>query len=86
MLLELDESDGTIDYHSPEFTTILNCDWDHVDRYKSPEDLNFVFEELFKRTEERVIVPSGTTLEVSVIRFQRKRPKPSSYQRIRSIS
>ena len=75
MLLELDESDGTIDYHSPEFTTILNCDWDHVDRYKKPEDLNLVFEELFKRTEEHVIVPSGSALESLSNKVSKKKTK-----------
>ena len=36
---ELDESDGTIDFHSPEATVALNCDWDHMDRYKKSDDL-----------------------------------------------
>jgi len=62
MILELDESDGTIDFHSPYLTTLLNCDWDHVDRYKSPEELSQVFLDLFKRTESCLLVPEGSHL------------------------
>ena len=43
-------------------TTLLNCDWDHVDRYKSPEELSQVFLELFKRTESCLLVPEGSHL------------------------
>jgi UDP-N-acetylmuramate--alanine ligase len=39
VVAEVDESDGTIDRFSSQITVIVNLDWDHPDRYGSPEDL-----------------------------------------------
>ena len=39
VILEVDESDGTIEAFSPTTTLALNCDWDHVDRYESSDSL-----------------------------------------------
>ena len=54
-LLELDESDGTIEDFSPDVTVILNTDWDHPRRYASAEAYRKVFENLALRTKKCVI-------------------------------
>jgi UDP-N-acetylenolpyruvoylglucosamine reductase len=63
IILEVDESDGTIEKFSPTTTLALNCDWDHVDRYDSSDSLASTFQGLFGRTKECLIVPQGTELE-----------------------
>ena len=39
LVVEVDESDGTIDGFSPDITVVLNYDWDHVDQYKEADSL-----------------------------------------------
>ena len=63
VILEVDESDGTIDSFSPEITLALNCDWDHVDLYKSKDSINNVFKSLFERTKDTIVIPKGSNLE-----------------------
>jgi UDP-N-acetylenolpyruvoylglucosamine reductase len=58
IILEIDESDGTIDSFSPEITVALNCEWDHVDLYNSKDSINEVFRSLFNRTREVIITPN----------------------------
>ena len=72
MILELDESDGTIDFHSPYLTTLLNCDWDHVDRYKSPEELSQVFLELLKEQSHVCLFPRESLAETAQKEFADK--------------
>lgn len=49
-LLELDESDGTMELFSPEATVILNTDWDHPTYYPTAEAYQAAFERLCSRT------------------------------------
>jgi len=63
VILEVDESDGTIEAFSPTTTLALNCDWDHVDRYDSSDSLASTFQGLFSRTKDCLIIPQGTELE-----------------------
>lgn len=49
-LLELDESDGTMEQFSPEATVILNTDWDHPTYYPTAEAYQAAFERLCDRT------------------------------------
>ena len=62
IVLEVDESDGTIDFYKPEITLALNCEWDHVDLYKSEDSLRQVFKALFNRTKSSLITPHDTQL------------------------
>ena len=57
VVAEVDESDGTIEKFSPELTLVVNFDWDHPDRYKSPKDLEDTFKRLFNRTKKTVVLP-----------------------------
>lgn len=65
LLLEVDESDGTIDHYSPEITLALNCDWDHVDRYASSTSFSDTLDSLFSRTGKTVLLPKGAKMEHS---------------------
>jgi len=56
VVAEVDESDGTIGCFSPEITVIVNFDWDHPDRYRSPAELEAAFEALCARTKGSVLV------------------------------
>jgi UDP-N-acetylmuramate--alanine ligase len=56
VVAEVDESDGTIDAFAPEITVIVNFDWDHPDRYRSPEELESAFRSLCARTKGPVLV------------------------------
>ena len=49
-LLELDESDGTMELFSPEATVVLNTDWDHPTHYTNAEAYLAAFERLCGRT------------------------------------
>lgn len=62
LILEVDESDGTIDFFSPAVTLALNCEWDHVDQYDSKESLGETFRSLFSRTSSTIITPDNSEL------------------------
>ena len=62
LVLEIDESDGTIDFFSPTVTLALNCDWDHVDRYDSKDSMGETFRALFSRTTSTIITPVNSDL------------------------
>lgn len=54
-VLELDESDGTIEAFSPAVSVILNTDWDHPRHYPTKESYQKMFAALAVRTKECVI-------------------------------
>ncbi|MBU61702.1 MAG: UDP-N-acetylenolpyruvoylglucosamine reductase [Opitutae bacterium] len=62
IVIEVDESDGTIDGFSPTVTLCLNCDWDHSSQYSSLQEFCETLGGLFSRTESSVIVPEGDDL------------------------
>ena len=57
VVVELDESDGTIDLFSPEMTLLVNLDWDHPDQYAGFEALKVTFSGLVQRTTGNVFIP-----------------------------
>lgn len=62
VLIEVDESDGSIDGFSPEITLALNCDWDHVDQYQETESFLNTLSGLFLRTKSHFICPQGSNI------------------------
>jgi UDP-N-acetylmuramate--alanine ligase len=62
LILEVDDSDGTIDFFSPAVTLALNCEWDHMDQYDSKESLGETFRSLFSRTTSTIITPDNSEL------------------------
>ena len=68
---EIDESDATIEYFSPEVAVALNADLDHTDTYADDRKLGEMFERLFSRTRRLVIYPEGDKiLERAAARVQ----------------
>lgn len=55
VVLEVDESDGSIDSFSPWITVCLNCDWDHVDQYSDRSSFAETLRRLFSRTKDTII-------------------------------
>ncbi len=64
LVAEIDESDGTIDAFSPEVTVLVNLDWDHPDRYRSPAELEAAFVALCARTRGTVLVSDACPLSL----------------------
>ena len=62
VVMEVDESDGSIDSFCPEITIALNCEWDHVDLYDSREAIGKTFQALFGRTVKTIITPENSEL------------------------
>jgi len=61
VVAEVDESDGTISHFHPQITVLTNLDWDHPDHYRTVEQLNDTFRDLFRRTRGPVLVSSLCT-------------------------
>ena len=62
-LLEVDESDGTINDFLPEITLAVNYDWDHASQYPSPEHLQQTLQSLFSRSNTIIYPASCDTLK-----------------------
>lgn len=56
MIVEVDESDGTIGAFAPELTGWINLDLDHTDRYRDHASIAEVFRDLGRRTRGEVVV------------------------------
>jgi len=62
-VLEVDESDGSIEAFSPWMTICLNCDWDHVDQYQNQTSFSDTLKDLFLRTKNTVICSDSSILK-----------------------
>jgi len=65
LVAEVDESDGTIDLFAPDYTVVLNLDWDHADHYGDPARLEAAFVQLLDRTGEAVLIPESLSSRYS---------------------
>lgn len=70
LIVEIDESDGTIDAFSPDITVVVNLDWDHADRYDEVAKLERAFAELVVRTREVAIGPAEGDLSNGMLAAQ----------------
>ena len=68
VVIEVDESDGSIDQFSPWITVCLNCDWDHVDQYADSLSFADTLKSLFERTQEAVVYADSPSLLTLVSR------------------
>jgi len=60
VIVELDESDGTVFEMNPDILTINNLEFEHVDHFKSESNMRIVFERyLMKRENRRLIIGRG---------------------------
>ncbi|MDR1595498.1 MAG: UDP-N-acetylmuramate dehydrogenase [Puniceicoccales bacterium] len=57
IVVEIDESDGTMENFSPECTIALNYDDDHVGNYGSRDNFLRAFRDMFDRTKAAIFVP-----------------------------
>ncbi len=64
LLIEVDESDRTIDEFSPWITVITNLDLDHTGYYQSLDDLRDTFRSLVERTQASTILFKPTQYAV----------------------
>lgn len=58
-VVELDESDGTMETFFPHATLLLNADWDHTDHYPDSAAMMAAFGRLITRTQGPVVLPSN---------------------------
>ncbi len=65
MVLELDESDGTMELFSPHVSIILDANWDHPTYYKSQIDYRNAFARLAQRTCDWVLSLEPFNINVS---------------------
>lgn len=56
VVLEVDESDGTLESFSPEWTIVLNDDWDHPAHYPSADAYRQVLKRFCERTRSHVFL------------------------------
>ncbi|MFZ5806460.1 MAG: UDP-N-acetylmuramate--L-alanine ligase [Verrucomicrobiota bacterium] len=76
MILEADESDGTISAFTPEMALILNIEAEHLDYFKSIDDVLKVFGELADRTRAHVVYCKDDFYANQLLE---KKPKAVSY-------
>ncbi len=62
LVVEVDESDGTIADFSPALTVVVNLDWDHPDHYRTPAALEAAFASLVSRTTGPVLLHAACPL------------------------
>ena len=63
VVMEVDESDGSIDGFKPWMTVALNCDWDHVDLYKEKSSFAETLKSLLLRTKRTVVFADTNPLD-----------------------
>lgn len=56
LIIEVDESDGSIHSFEPSISLIVNVDWDHADFYKTKRKCVHTFQGLIDRTQEQVFI------------------------------
>ncbi|MEN8261044.1 MAG: Mur ligase domain-containing protein [Pseudomonadota bacterium] len=54
MIVEADESDGTVAGYTPDYAVITNIDYDHMEHHASEADFIGCFEQLIRNTKEKV--------------------------------
>ena len=56
LIVELDESDGSIHSFNPTISLLVNLDWDHVDYHRTQERFSKTFVGLIERTQSEVFL------------------------------
>lgn len=67
VIVEVDESDGTIGGFAPEVTLAVNLDWDHADHYATRAAIEDEFAALFARTRDSVLVNAACAMSLRVV-------------------
>jgi UDP-N-acetylmuramate--alanine ligase len=67
MVVEADESDGTLQHYTPDIGIITSMDLDHVDYFRDVDGQNEVFRR-FVTQARRIIVPSSDEAAMTIVR------------------
>jgi UDP-N-acetylmuramate--L-alanine ligase/UDP-N-acetylenolpyruvoylglucosamine reductase len=81
VVVEVDESDGTIARFTPEITVLVNLDWDHPDHYRRLEKLEDTFRALLERTREAVLWHDACARSTRLVPQGRDRVRSWSFGR-----
>ena len=63
LVVEADESDGTLARYSAKTLVVTNCEYDHPDHFKTPQDYFACFDEARSRAKDVVESPSLASLD-----------------------
>ena len=63
LIVEADESDGTLARYSAKTLVVTNCEYDHPDHFKTPQDYFACFDEARSRAKDVVESPSLAPLD-----------------------
>ena len=66
LVIEVDESDGSIQSFKPAISLIVNVDWDHADYYRTKRECVQMFQALIERTIEQVFVNGSCELSAEL--------------------
>ncbi|MDR1665479.1 MAG: Mur ligase domain-containing protein, partial [Puniceicoccales bacterium] len=65
-ILEIDESDGTLLQFSPEYTVVLNDDWDHPTHYPTAQKYTDTLKALCRQTHTGIVLSSTLPWEKEI--------------------
>jgi UDP-N-acetylmuramate-alanine ligase len=82
MVVEADESDGTVAGYTPDYAVITNIDYDHMEHHASESAFAGCFEQLIQNTRRKVYYCSTIRLPVVFVRRIRN-VNPFSFRRSR---
>ena len=68
LVVEADESDGTLRHYHPSFTVVNNIDIDHLEHFDGEEDLLECFRDVLRQTRNAVCVCSDDERAMRVVR------------------
>jgi len=67
MVVEADESDGTVAGYTPDYTVITNIEYDHMEHHASEEAFIGCFEQLIRNTKEKVFYCADDPIAKNVV-------------------
>lgn len=76
IVLEADESDGTLAYYKPSIAVITNIEFDHVEHFRNVRSLKQCFDQLINNTQRKIIYCSDDKESRTLLRG---RPNAMSY-------
>jgi len=66
MVVEADESDGTVAGYTPDYAVITNIEYDHMEHHASEADFIGCFEQLIRNTKEKIFYCADDPISVRI--------------------
>ena len=66
LVIEIDESDGSIQSFKPSMSLVVNVDWDHADFYRTKKKCIQTFQDLIDRTSDHVFINGSCELSAEL--------------------